>query len=501
MIAIRIYLVVVLMIGAPVSAGNVVVLNYHDVVAEPGNDRFAVSRSLFVAHMDYLQQNGYRPIALTALELALATQASLPEKTVLLTFDDGLKSYHDFVVPLLEIYQFPSVISLVTAWLDRVNVPPEYRGKIMSWEEARQIAASRWVGVVSHTHDLHQGILANSRGNERGAAVTRQYFPATKNFEDEVQFRDRVRRDLALSSSRMQQELKRAPRAVAWPYGEYNEVVLAEARALGMNLHLVLGDPEDSGLDKDIIVRTLVVDRPDVASFAKLLANSTVHVPQHFAELSLDAYVGKTEAEQEVLLSNSLDRLAELQVNAVIITPVSADGRRAFFTTSACATAADVLDRVVHQIRNRLNVRRVVLRLPANLQVKDPQVFFTDMARLTWFNALLFASETRADYLKMVREVVARHRPHIKYGVFGDLSRSAEFDFLLVSSTGFRGAAHFDPTRVWVAISGVRDERALREVVAQLGAQGVLNYGVPMELVLGDGKPREVTDRTTRSGG
>jgi hypothetical protein len=202
-------------------------------------------------------------------------------------------------------------------------------------------------------------------------------------------------------------------------------------------------------------------------------------VPRHFVELSLDAYEGKTEPEQEVLLSDSLERLAALQVNAVIITPVSADGRRAFFATSSCASATDVLDRVVHQIRTRLNIRHIVLRLPANLQVKDERVFFTDLARLTRFNALLFASDVSADRLKMVRDVIARYRPHVNYGVFGEPPRSADFDFFLVSSAEFRGAANLDPARLWVAVSGARDEQALREVIAHLGVLGVLNYGVP----------------------
>ena len=61
----RMYLVVALIIGAPTPgfAADLIVLNYHDVVADPGEDRFAVSRALFVEHMDYLQQNGYRPIS------------------------------------------------------------------------------------------------------------------------------------------------------------------------------------------------------------------------------------------------------------------------------------------------------------------------------------------------------------------------------------------------------------------------------------------------------
>lgn len=498
----RTCLVAAFLIGAHFNAcaSDLIVLNYHDVVANPGNDRFAVSRATFVAHMDYLQQNGYQPLALAALEQAIEKHTALPDKAVVLTFDDGLKSYREFVSPLLEIYQFPSVVSLVTAWLDGIDVPPEYRGKIMSWNDARQLSASRWVSVVSHTHNLHQGILANSRGNQRGAGITRQYFPVKQGFEDEVQFRERIRRDLALSALRMQQELSRAPHAVAWPYGEYDEVVLAEARALGMTVHFVLSDSDNSDIAKGVVGRTLVVDRPDVDNFAKLLSRSTTPVPRHFAELSLDAYVGKTEAEQETLLSDTLERLAALHVNSVIISPVSADGRHAFFTTAACATATDILDRVVHQIRTRLNIRYVVLRIPARMQFGDERTFFTDLSRLIRFNALLFAAEQDAKKTKMVREVVARYRPHVNYGLFGDGPRSADFDFFLISLAAIRDVVSLDPARVWVTISDARDEHAFQGVVAQLAAQRLLNYEIPLQVLVDNGKPLDGIKSDTRSG-
>ncbi len=498
----RMCLVMALITGAPLSthASDLIVLNYHDVAANPGNDRFAISRSTFVAHMDYLQQNGYRPLSLSELEHALDKHLPLPEKSIVLTFDDGLKSYREFVAPLLEIYRFPSVVSLVTAWLDGVDVPPEYSGKIMTWNDVRKITAMNGISVVSHTHDMHRGILANSHGNQRGAATTRQYFPATQSFETEIQFRDRVRRDLALSLLRMQQELVQAPHAVAWPYGDYDEVVMEEARALGMRLQFVLSDSDNSDLVKGVIGRTLVVDRPDIDNFSKLLTRSTLPVPRRFAEINLDAYEGKTEAEQEVILSESLNRLAALQLNAVVISPVSSDGQRAFFMTAAFPIATDILDRVVHQIRTRLNIRYIVLRLPANLHAKDEQVFYKDLARLTRFNALLFASDINAARLITVRNAVARYRPHINYGVVGDLRRGSEFDFILVSAKGFPETITVNPAQLWVAVDTVGDEAALREVIARLGAQGISNYGVPANWVPNNGKPGEILDHATRSG-
>lgn len=479
-------MLVLLITGARVTAyaGELIVLTYHDVVADSGSDRFATTRGEFVSHMDYLQQNGYQPISLAHLEQTILNNAPLPDKAVMLTFDDGLKSYREFIVPLLKIYEFPSVVSLVTAWLDGVDVPSEYQGKIMSWNDVRNVAASPLVSVASHTHNMHQGILANLRGNERSAASTRQYFPATHSYESETQFRERVRRDLSISLARIQKELAITTRAITWPYGEYDEVVLREASTLGITTHFVLGDAANVDLASGVVRRELMVDHPDVASFAKIFARKSVVVPRRFAEINLDTYVGKTEVEQEILLSELLDKLSVLQLSAVIVTPVTADGRRAFFSTTACELATDVFDRVVHQIWTRLNIRNIVVQIPSKLRVKDERLFFTDLARLSRFDGLLFPSDTAVDRLRIARDVVPRFRTHIKFALFGDLRLSHEYDFMLTTYTELLGKANSivsaDAARLWVSMSGVRDEQSLRDAIVHLGKQGIVNYGVPI---------------------
>ncbi len=52
------------------------------------------------------------------MEDARAGRSRLPEKPVLLTFDDGYESFYRLVFPLLKAYQYPAVFAVVTGWLD-----------------------------------------------------------------------------------------------------------------------------------------------------------------------------------------------------------------------------------------------------------------------------------------------------------------------------------------------------------------------------------------------
>ena len=113
-------------LGAALRAPGVIVLTYHRIVGDepslPG-----VSVAHFAAQMKWVREN-CEPIAPDALvERSRAPRRTRP--AVLVTFDDGYRSYHDLAYPVLKRYDIPAVNFLVTAlvdepamlWTDRVQ--------------------------------------------------------------------------------------------------------------------------------------------------------------------------------------------------------------------------------------------------------------------------------------------------------------------------------------------------------------------------------------------
>ena len=98
------------------------VLSYHDVRdTVKGNldpDRAAISTRHLVEHFEWLNAHDYRVLSLADVLAARRSNTPLPEKSVLLTFDDGLASVATRVLPLLRAYRYPAVVAVVGRWLE-----------------------------------------------------------------------------------------------------------------------------------------------------------------------------------------------------------------------------------------------------------------------------------------------------------------------------------------------------------------------------------------------
>jgi len=467
--------------------GELTVLTYHDLAPDPGDDDFIVSRSNFVAQMDYLQTHDYQPVSLKLLEKVKQKKATLPEKAVLLTFDDGLKSYAQFAVPVLKTYGYPSVLSIVTGWVDGQHIPEEYQDKILSWDQIRELQKSPLVEIISHSHDLHTYVPSNPQGNVAAAGVTHIYSKMTGQYETEHEYRQRVSGDLAKTVQRFRQELKIKPIGITWPYGQYNSVISTEARLLGMNFQLTLNDGPNFNSNFPILNRIIVMRDEAIDDF-----ESDLHFEPYrnrtyqFTEVSLDNFYGKSEREQEKLLSNLLDRLEQLDINTVILSPISKNKRESFFPTHQLRVTTDIMNRVNHQLNSKLGIRHIFLHLPEKIDVANPDEFYNDMSRLAWFNGVIFDGQNDKQQ-KAVRKIVEYYHPKSQFGHYGITSQQDNYDFVILpvkadlSYDELRKQikkANSSTTKLFIQVK-VDEEHSdtLPEVINAIRSLGIVHYG------------------------
>lgn len=481
-------LVVVMLPGSVVFAEELTVLCYHDLVANPGEDAYAISRSNFVEQMDYLQSNGYQPISLRQLNRIYKKQEQLPNKAVLITFDDGLKSYLKFAVPVLKTYGFPSVLSVVSGWTDNKNTPAEYRGKLLNWDELRQLRKSDLVEIISHTHELHTNVLSNPQGNYAPAGVTRIYSPTMKQYEAERVFRQRIAQDLKNSVSRFKKELGIEPLGIAWPYGRYDNVMAVEARLLGMQFQLTLNDGPNHTSNLPVLNRIMVMRDTGINDFISDLRYEPMRNYTHqFMEVKLDQFIGKNKEQTEEKLSELLDEVERLEANTIILSPITQDGSAAFFATQHMRTATDILNRVTHQLNSRLGIRHIFLRLTGKMHVTKNESILNDLSRLAWFNGIVF-DNVESDNMKSIRKIVEYYHPKSSFGYYGETSKAGDYDFVILPVNANEPSDEIRdrilqatglPTKLFVQVKvDDNDNSTLPRVMDMIRNLGIKHYGV-----------------------
>lgn len=134
---------------------KVPILMYHDVLSEP-EVFFDLTPADLEAHLQQLQRNGFTPISVDHLVRHLRTGQSLPEKPVVLSFDDGYLGHYEHVYPLLKRYNVPAVFSVFPGKLEGDVVGRS----TLSWAQLAEMAADPLVTIAAHsvTHpaDLRQ---------------------------------------------------------------------------------------------------------------------------------------------------------------------------------------------------------------------------------------------------------------------------------------------------------------------------------------------------------
>ena len=139
------------------------ILSYHEIAdkGETLDTTYTVSPSNFDQQIHWLIDNGYHFINVDYILKYRQHGKPLPDKAVLITFDDGYQSVYENAYPIIKKYKIPTVIALVGSWLkskDKVKFGDQIinRDKFLGQKEIKEMVASGLVEIGSHSYDLHQ---------------------------------------------------------------------------------------------------------------------------------------------------------------------------------------------------------------------------------------------------------------------------------------------------------------------------------------------------------
>ncbi|HTZ38578.1 MAG TPA: poly-beta-1,6-N-acetyl-D-glucosamine N-deacetylase PgaB [Syntrophales bacterium] len=342
------------------AADTFITLVYHDIPEAPVA-KDDVSQKDFVNQIEYLRTHGYTFVSAADVLSVSKGQSTLPEKAVLLTFDDAYVSFHRFVFPILRLYNAPAVLSVVTSWIDRPETSGYVGKQLMNWQQIREVSDSGLIAIASHSDALHRLAQANAEGNIEPSPATFFYFPDRKRYETREEFRIRLRADLAKSIDVLAEKLGKKPNILTWPYGRYNLIGVEEAKKLGFEMILTLDEGYSSIGALDRIPRHYLEAELD---WLKVFKDSLKHglredYRMRAVQVDLDLIVKKGDYEEsDRNLGRLIDRLVALGVNTVFLQgfcDISGTGnvKSLYFMNSTLPVEMDFLGHAANRIRSR----------------------------------------------------------------------------------------------------------------------------------------------------
>lgn len=204
---------------------RVPILMYHHFVTDPELENAAsVSPQKFENDMIALKQAGYETVSLQDLIDYVHTGKALPERPVVITFDDGYLSNYEYAFPVLRRLDMKATIFVIGWSVGETKYKGTDRDIIphFTWEQAREMAESGLIDIQHHTYDMHN---PNSPEEPSRRGVTP--LPG----ESSGAYARALADDVLKLEQLIEEHVGRPVFALAYPYGEYrflSELVLQD---------------------------------------------------------------------------------------------------------------------------------------------------------------------------------------------------------------------------------------------------------------------------------
>lgn len=188
---------------------------YHQVLKDESRaGRYAVTPSELEEDFRYFSANGFTSLLPSEIVRLCENGEPFPDKSVVITFDDGHETVLSYVLPLLQKYNLKAVVNIVGEYTDTASNTPENEKNLsfayLTWEEVKELSDSGYVEIGNHTYSMHFA-KAGGMGCQR---LTN---------ESEEAYRRRLIKDVGELQSAVFRVTGKMPVSFAYPFGAITE--------------------------------------------------------------------------------------------------------------------------------------------------------------------------------------------------------------------------------------------------------------------------------------
>ena len=205
---------------------------YHHLSEDVTNSEM-VSPEQFEAQIRALSEAGYTGVSFDELQAYVLRGEPLPEKPVVITFDDGYRSNYTLAYPILQKYGMKATIFAVGVSFGTDHykdtdyaITPHFGAA-----EAAEMTASGLISIQSHTYDMHQW-----PPYETGSAVRENILQLSS--ESEEAYVQALTEDFTRSRALLEDATGRPVDVLAYPAGQYSTLAQVTLQSLGVHVTL-----------------------------------------------------------------------------------------------------------------------------------------------------------------------------------------------------------------------------------------------------------------------
>lgn len=224
---------------------NIPILCYHNLnPIKPGSMNLTPEK--FESQIKWLKDNGFTVVPLKeAVEYLQGKRSSLPEKSVVVTADDGWESVYTYMQPIIKKYNIPVTLFIYPQTISA--------GKnAMTWDELKELQQTGLFDIQGHTY---------SHPN----------FKQEKRHLSEEAYEKAVRNELVNSKKILEEKLNIKVSFLAWPFGIYNDYLEKEAANAGYVMAFTIdARPANRNFRAMSQPRFMIVDGLSAKTFARI---------------------------------------------------------------------------------------------------------------------------------------------------------------------------------------------------------------------------------------
>ena len=205
------------------------IIMYHSILKSGKSlGKYVISEAEFEDDLRYLTQNGYTTVVMQDVIDYVKQNKPLPEKPIMLTFDDGYYNNYVYAYPLLQKYHCRMVLSPIGRWTEAYSEQPDMHVNYshVTWTQLQEMKNSGLVEIQNHSYNMHS-TDSGRKGSKKKAVESIAEYQAV--FSEDV--------------SKMQELFKQhldgyAPSTFTYPFGAISREALPILQQLGFEAAL-----------------------------------------------------------------------------------------------------------------------------------------------------------------------------------------------------------------------------------------------------------------------